>query len=67
MNFKWVLIGKLCFCCRFEIKGRVTGFGCPDWKKTHEEGEKTAEVIINLLKKGATCVGSTVLDELSFG
>ncbi|XP_057518487.1 outer envelope protein 64, mitochondrial [Amaranthus tricolor] len=51
----------------FEIKGRVTGFGCPDWKKTHEEGEKTAEVIINLLKKGATCVGSTVLDELSFG
>ncbi|KAL2937307.1 Outer envelope protein 64 mitochondrial [Bienertia sinuspersici] len=48
-------------------KGRITGFGNPEWKKTHEEGEKTALVITNLLKKGATCVGSTVLDELSFG
>lgn len=51
----------------FEIKGRKTGFGSPDWKRTHEEGEKTALVITNLLQKGATCVGSTVLDELSFG
>ncbi|XP_010690507.2 outer envelope protein 64, mitochondrial isoform X1 [Beta vulgaris subsp. vulgaris] len=51
----------------FEIKGRITGFGNPDWKRTHEEGEKTAFVITSLLKKGATCVGSTVLDELSFG
>ncbi|KNA10236.1 hypothetical protein SOVF_146330 [Spinacia oleracea] len=51
----------------FEIKGRVTGFGNPDWKRTHGEGEKTAVVIDHLLKKGATCVGSTVLDELSFG
>lgn len=51
----------------FEIKGRVTGFGSPDWKRTHDEAEKTAAVITSLLKKGATCVGSTVLDELSFG
>ncbi|XP_021753206.1 outer envelope protein 64, mitochondrial-like [Chenopodium quinoa] len=51
----------------FEIKGRITGFGNPDWKKTHDEGEKAAIAITNLLKKGATCVGSTVLDELSFG
>ncbi|KAK9690845.1 hypothetical protein RND81_09G157800 [Saponaria officinalis] len=51
----------------FEIKGRVTGFGNKEWKNTHEEGEKTAVVITSLLKKGATCVGSTVLDQFSFG
>ncbi|KAL9238352.1 hypothetical protein vseg_012784 [Gypsophila vaccaria] len=51
----------------FEIKGRVTGFGNKEWKKTHEEGEKTAVVITSLLKKGATCVGSTVLDQFSLG
>jgi len=55
-----------CFC-RFEIKGRVTGFGSPDWKRTHEEGSKNAVVITSLLKEGAKCVGSTVLDELSLG
>jgi len=53
--------------CRFEIKGRVTGFGSPDWKRTSEEGSKTAVVITSLLKEGAKCVGTTVLDELSLG
>lgn len=51
----------------FEIKGRVTGFGSPDWKRTHEEGSNNAVVITSLLKEGAKCVGSTVLDELSLG
>ncbi|KAH9603153.1 hypothetical protein KSS87_018599 [Heliosperma pusillum] len=52
---------------RFEIKGRVTGFGSKVWKKTHEEGGTTAVVITTLLRKGSTCVGSTVLDQFSFG
>ncbi|KAK4254244.1 hypothetical protein QN277_009650 [Acacia crassicarpa] len=51
----------------FDVKGYVTGFGNPDWKKTHEVAEKTAMVVTALLKSGATCVGKTVMDELSFG
>ncbi|GAB2292008.1 hypothetical protein Dimus_026256 [Dionaea muscipula] len=51
----------------FEVKGQVTGFGNPDWERTHDEAENTAAAITILLKNGATCVGSTVLDELSFG
>ncbi|XP_076959659.1 outer envelope protein 64, mitochondrial-like, partial [Bidens hawaiensis] len=54
-------------CCRFDVKEYVTGFGNPDWKRTHEEAGKTAVVVTNLLKNGATCVGKTVIDELSFG
>lgn len=56
-----------CGCCRFEVKGYVTGFGSPDWKRSHEESGKTALVVTALLKNGATCVGKTILDELSFG
>lgn len=52
---------------RFEVKGYVTGFGNPDWKRTHEAAGKTALVVTTLLKNGATCVGKTVMDELSFG
>ncbi|MED6185271.1 hypothetical protein PIB30_055448 [Stylosanthes scabra] len=51
----------------FDVKGYVTGFGNPDWKRTHQEAEKTAVVVTALLKNGAICVGKTVMDELSFG
>ncbi|KAJ4846805.1 Outer envelope protein 64, mitochondrial [Turnera subulata] len=51
----------------FDVKGYVTGFGNPQWKKTHEVAEKTAVVVTALLKNGATCVGKTVMDELAFG
>ncbi|KAI3755293.1 hypothetical protein L1987_55089 [Smallanthus sonchifolius] len=51
----------------FDVKEYVTGFGNPDWKRTHEEAGKTAVVVTALLKNGATCVGKTVMDELSFG
>ncbi|PWA66446.1 Amidase [Artemisia annua] len=51
----------------FDVKEYVTGFGNPDWKKMHEEAGKTAVVVTALLKNGATCVGKTVMDELSFG
>ncbi|KAK7331715.1 hypothetical protein VNO80_28452 [Phaseolus coccineus] len=51
----------------FDVKGYVTGFGNPHWKKTHSEAGKTAIVITALLSSGATCVGKTVMDEFSFG
>ncbi|KAL6311982.1 hypothetical protein AAG906_011608 [Vitis piasezkii] len=51
----------------FDVKGYVTGFGSTSWKRTHEEATKTAVAVTALLKNGATCVGKTVLDELSFG
>ncbi|KAF3435026.1 hypothetical protein FNV43_RR22113 [Rhamnella rubrinervis] len=51
----------------FEVKGYVTGFGSPDWQRTHEESGKTALVVTALLKNGASCVGKTIMDELAFG
>lgn len=45
----------------------MTGFGNPEWKRTHEASEKTALVVTALLKNGATCVGKTVMDEFSYG
>ncbi|WRX14119.1 Tetratricopeptide repeat 1 - like 5 [Theobroma cacao] len=51
----------------FDVKGYVTGFGNPDWRRTHEPADKTAVVVTALLKNGAKCVGKTVMDELAFG
>ncbi|KAF9608255.1 hypothetical protein IFM89_008540 [Coptis chinensis] len=51
----------------FDVKDYVTGFGNPDWKKTHEAAGRTAAAVSCLLKNGATCVGKTVMDELAFG
>ncbi|XP_057431353.1 outer envelope protein 64, mitochondrial-like isoform X2 [Lotus japonicus] len=51
----------------FDVKGYVTGFGNPDWERTHEEAGDTAIVITALLRNGATCVGKTVMDQFSFG
>lgn len=52
---------------RIDVTGFVTGFGSVDWKKTHEAAGKTAVVVTNLLKNGATCVGKTIMDEFGFG
>ncbi|ESQ40873.1 hypothetical protein EUTSA_v10013019mg [Eutrema salsugineum] len=51
----------------FDVKNYITGFGSPQWKKTHEAAEKTAVVVTTLLKNGATCVAKTIMDELGFG
>lgn len=51
----------------FDVKGYITGYGSADWKTTHEATSKTAEVVKTMLKKGATCVGRTVMDQLGFG
>ncbi|KAG8072443.1 hypothetical protein GUJ93_ZPchr0006g44176 [Zizania palustris] len=51
----------------FEIEGYVSGFGNPDWKRTHKAAPCTAIAVTMLRNQGATCVGSTVMDELGFG
>lgn len=61
------LLGFMLFLHSFDVKDCVTGFGNPDWKRTHEAAGKTAVVVTALLKNGATCVGKTVMDEFAFG
>ncbi|KAI3735694.1 hypothetical protein L6452_15202 [Arctium lappa] len=51
----------------FDISGFVTGFGNPDWERTHEAASQTSPVVSALVDGGATCVGKTVVDEMSFG
>lgn len=55
------------FFDRFDVKDYITGFGSPQWKKTHEAAEKTAVVITTLLRNGATCVAKTIMEEMGFG
>ncbi|MCD7466569.1 Outer envelope protein 64, mitochondrial [Datura stramonium] len=50
-----------------DVKEYVTGFGSPEWKRTHEVATKTAVVVTALLKNGSTCVGKTIMDELGLG
>lgn len=52
--------------CRFDVETKVTGFGSPEWEKTHEKATRTAPVLETLTQGGATCIGKTVMDELGF-
>ena len=56
-----------CWLGRFQVQDQLTGFGNPEWRRTHEAAGKTALVVTALLKNGAKCVGKTVMDELGFG
>ncbi|KAK4414189.1 Translocon at the outer membrane of chloroplasts 64 [Sesamum alatum] len=51
----------------FNIKGFVTGFGNPDWSRTHEAAPQTCPVVAALVEGGATCVGKTVVDDMALG
>ena len=53
--FKIFLFGN-----RFDVDGYVTGFGNPDWARTHPAATSTAPAILAILRGGATCVGKTV-------
>ncbi|OMO62481.1 Amidase [Corchorus capsularis] len=44
----------------------VTGFGNPDWAKTHSAATSTAPAVMDLLMGGATCLGKTVMDEMAY-
>ncbi|CAN4088737.1 unnamed protein product [Withania somnifera] len=51
----------------FDINGFVTGFGNPDWTRTHEPAIQTSTVVSSLVEGGATCTGRTVVDDMTFG
>ncbi|KAH9320514.1 hypothetical protein KI387_015153, partial [Taxus chinensis] len=50
----------------FDVEGYVTGFGNPDWLRTHDPATKTAGAVSLVVAQGATCVGKTVMDELAY-
>ncbi|XP_010312345.1 amidase 1 [Solanum lycopersicum] len=50
----------------FDLEGQITGFGNPDWGKTHSAAICTAPTVLSLLKSGATCIGITVMDEMAY-
>ena len=50
----------------FDIAGRVTGGGTPDWLASHEPAVKTAPAVQSCLSAGAHLIGLTIADELCF-
>ena len=50
----------------FDIAGRVTGCGNPDWLASHPPAAKNAAAVQMLLDAGAHMVGKTITDELAF-
>ncbi|XP_057830671.2 translocon at the outer membrane of chloroplasts 64 isoform X1 [Cryptomeria japonica] len=50
----------------FDVEGFVTGFGNPDWRRTHELAVRTAPAVSLLVQGGATCVGRNVMDEMAY-
>ena len=50
----------------YDIAGRKSGFGNPDWLRTHEAAARTAPVVQRLLDAGAGVVGKTHTDEITW-
>jgi amidase len=50
----------------FDIAGRVTGAGNPQWLATHAAAERTAPPVIALCAAGARMIGKTITDELAY-
>ena len=51
----------------FDVKGEVTGYGNPDWARTHRPAAGSAQVVLALLDSGGRLVGKTKTVELAFG
>ena len=51
---------------RFDVDGYVTGFGNPEWLRTHPPASQTAPAVLSILKGGATCIGKTIMDEMAY-
>ncbi|HET7715002.1 MAG TPA: amidase family protein, partial [Bauldia sp.] len=49
-----------------DIAGARTGFGNPDWLRTHPPATRTASAVLRLLAAGAEMVGKTHTDELAY-
>ena len=50
----------------FDVAGYPTSFGSPDWLRTHEIPTETAPIVTQLYDAGATLVGKTHTDELTY-
>ncbi len=50
----------------FDVAGHRTGFGSPDWLRTHEPASQHASVLTHLLTAGATMVGKAHTEEMTF-
>lgn len=48
------------------VAGTCTGFGQPDWLRTHSPAQTTAPAVARLLAAGARLVGRTISDELTY-
>lgn len=51
----------------FDVAGVVTGYGNPDWARTHAPAAATAPVVTALLQAGAHLRGKTKTVELAYG
>ena len=50
----------------YDVVGHRTGFGSPDWLRTHGPAARTATVVQRLLDAGAHLIGKTQTDELTW-
>ncbi|OGO92357.1 MAG: hypothetical protein A3F41_00035 [Coxiella sp. RIFCSPHIGHO2_12_FULL_44_14] len=49
-----------------DIADEITGWGSPVWADTHPKAAVHAVCVEQLLAEGATCVGKTITDELTY-
>jgi amidase len=50
----------------YDVAGAKTGFGCPDWLRSHEAAARTAPAAQMLLDAGAHLVGKTHTEEMAW-
>jgi amidase len=50
----------------FAVAGRVSSFGHPAWRASHEPAEGTAPAVARLLAAGASAAGLAKLDQLAY-
>ncbi len=50
----------------YHVAGHKTGFGSPDWLRTHDAATQSSPVLLSLLAAGATMVGKTHTEEMAF-
>jgi amidase len=51
----------------YDVAGATTGYGNPDWARTHAPAAATAPVVLALLQAGAMLRGKTKTVELAYG
>src|SRR3954471_20460107 len=63
------LLSGLTFAAKdlFDVAGRPTGGGNPDWTRAHPVPERHAWAVHTLLDAGADLIGKTITDEVSLG